>query len=226
MNEVVLEQEKPFVSGHVRKSLGCWVFLFALVGLLGGIVQHYSCFSTGGKFLLHTEETGVISGKFGDIEYQRLLIRNRYPFELTMTVRLCQMDSDTASTRFYVLDQRSWSFMGTRSLYSGSFETRANIVTSGDGRFQITDRSAKPEELINVPISDAQTLEENLGLIDARLHASLVSDLRKGKLSGISNIKEDRLTYGKEIIWNCSLPGEHPDKVLVVTLRPRANYGR
>jgi len=217
---VAVEQDKSASSGFRRKFLCGFLFLFVLVCVLAVIVRHYSRFSTGGKFLIKTEDSGVISGSQEEIEYQRLLIRNRYPFELTVAVQLCRMEGDMASPRFSIINKQHCSFTGTRSLYSGSFETRVNIVTSDTGRFYVTDRSGKPEELLNLRKATERMFEE----VDAKLHASLANKVCEGQLAGVATIREDQMTKnGKEIIKFCSLPGDHPDKILVITLIPRIN---
>jgi len=223
-NEVVVEQKKPIASGGRRQFFRGCLFLFVLVILLGGIVWHFSRFSTGGQFLVKTEDSGMISDHQEEMEYLRLLFRNRYPFELSVTVQLCRMDGDTASPRFAVIDKRSWSFTGARSLYSGSFEARVNIVTSGDGRFHVTDRSGKPEDLLNMPADLVS--EQSLVEVDAKLRVALTGKVREGRLTGVGTIREDQMTYGEAITKYCSLPGGHPDKILVITLTPKANYGR
>jgi len=226
--KAVLEQDMPASSDGRRHFLRDFLFLFILVCFLGGIVRHYSRFSTDGKFLLQTEDSGIISDISDhqeEIEFQRLLIRNRYPFELTVTIRLCHMEGDMASPRFSIIERQHCSFTGVRSLYSGSFETRITIVASGDGRFYVTDRSGKPEELLNMAAD--RTSEQNIEEVDVKLRASLTNQVREGQLPGISTIREDQMTnHGKEIIKYCSLPGEHPDKILVITLTPKVNDGR
>jgi hypothetical protein len=221
-SETVMEQAKPLSAGRRREFLTGFLFLFVLVCLLGGIVSHYSRYSTDRKFVLRTEESGVVSDDDVQIAYQRLLVRNRYPFELTITAQFCRMDSNTASPRFSMFDKRSRSFTGTRSLFTGTFEARVNIVVSGDGRFCITDSSGQPEELLN----SVTSTEQNIEVIDAKLRAALAKKVCEGQLTGLSHFREDQKTYGKEITWICSLPGDPPDKVLVITLRPKANYER
>ena len=205
------------------KFLRNFLFLFVLVMMLGGIVWHYSRFSTGRKFLLETIDAGIISDHQEEMEYVRLLVRNRYPFELSVTVRLCSMDGDTTAPRFSIIDKQHYSFTGTRSLYSGTYETRVSIVASGEGRFYVVDRSDKPGELFDLLTNSSQNREE----VDEELRTTLTGKVREGQLSGVSTIREDQMTInGKEIIKYCSLPGEHPDKILVITLTPRAKYGR
>ena len=228
-DETILEQDNPTFVGRRRSFLRVFrgfLFLFVLVCLLYGVVWHYSRFSTGGKFLLKTEDSGVLSDRQEEREYQRLLLRNRFPFDLTVTVQLCRKDGDPALPRFFVFDERQYRFTGTRSLYSGSYETRVSIVVSGDGRFHVTDRSGKPEDLLDMAALDAKPLEQNGGAVDARLHAALVKAMLENKLSRIGNIREDQLTYGKAVTRYCSLPGGPPDTFLVLTLTPKANYRR
>jgi len=223
--ETAIAPEKSTCSGGRRKFIRDFLFLFVLVCLLGVVVWHYSRFSVGGKFHQKTEDSGVISGTQGEIEYQRLLVRNRYPFELTVTVHLLRMDmnDDTASPRVFILDKRQYSFTGTRSLYSGTFETRVTIVTSGDGRFHVTDRSGKPDELLNM-LKNLKT-DRSIEEVDAELRASLVNKMREGQLTGIGTIQEDQRAYSKAITKYCSLSCEHPDKILMITMTPRRITG-
>jgi hypothetical protein len=223
--ETDMEQENPPSAGRHRKFLAGFLFLFVLVCLLGGIVSHYSRYSTDGKFALLTEESGMVSDNEVQIEYQRMLVRNRYPFELTMTAQLCSVDNNAETPRFSVLDKRSWNFTGTRSLYTGTYETRVNIVVSADGQFHVTDSSDKPEVLFN-SLTTKVVKWEDFGVIDGELRTTLTQKVREDQLAGVSQIREDQKTYGKEIIWVCSLPGEHPDQVLAITLRLKANYGQ
>jgi len=220
---VVIELDKPTFSGNRRQLFRGFLLLFVLVCLLGVIVRHYSRFSTGGKFLVQTVDSGVISDHQEEMEYQRLLIRNRYPFELTVTVRLCRLEGDRDSPRFFHIDKHQCHFTGARSLYSGSCETRVNIVTSSDGRFYVTDRSGKPEELLNLQ----KNADCSFDTVDAKLRASLTDKVRERQLVGVSAIREDQMTNnGKEITRFCSMPGEFSNKILVITLTPKANYGR
>ncbi|MCL2117432.1 MAG: hypothetical protein FWH27_03285 [Planctomycetaceae bacterium] len=228
-NADTIEQKKPSV-GRGRKISCNILFLLLLVLLLGGIVSHYSRFSTYGEFVLLTEESDTVSTDEEVMEYQRLLVRNRFPFVLTIAVRLCRVEDGETSQRFSVLDTQYYSFVGTRSWYSGAFEARIHFVVSDTGRFTVTDRSGTPLEQLLTPFPNADAKDRDLWsettVLPSLLANQLVKELRKGKLPGISEIKEDRKIRTKEPIWCCSLPDDHDGKVLVITMSPRANYGR
>ena len=216
---------KP-VSGRCnRKVFRSILFLLVLIILLGGIIWHYSRFPAHGKFVFLTEASNIISVDDGEIEYKRLLVRNRYPFVLTITARLCRVDGDPAFPRLTVLDTRYYSYTGGRSWYSGAFESHVTFVTSEDGRFTVTDRSGTPLELLNMPTPNSDTTERNLWIEKASLLKQLASDLRNGELPSLHETHEDsKENYGEPKFY--SLPGGRTDRVLVITLMPKANTGR
>jgi hypothetical protein len=75
--------------------------------------------------------------------------------------------------------------------------------------------------------TNADMLERNARsetVLPSALADPLAKKLREGKLPGISEIRKDGKSYGRDILWNCSLPGDYADKVLVITLSPLANY--
>ena len=212
----MIERKTNPSAGHWRNILGGFLFLLIHITILGGIVYHYSQFSfTSGKFILITEESGIVSGDQGDIEYERLLVRNRFPFVLTMTVRLCRNEGNAESLRFFVLEKRYYSFTGVRSLYSGTYETHINTVASGDGRFHVTDRAGVPQELLNMATYDADKSEQNLWLDETQLPKNF-----------LEATSEDKLKYRGSYYWLLPLPGDYSDMFLLCTLTPQANYGR
>lgn len=215
-DQTVIERGANSSAGYRRNILGGFLFLLILVILLGGIVYHYSRFSfTSGEFVLLMEESGTVSGDQGNIQYERFLVRNRFPFVLTMTVRLCCIESDATSPRFFVLEKRYYSLAGTRSLYSGTYETPIGIVTSRDGRFHVTDRTGTPQELLDIAASEADESEKDLWLDEKQLPKNIHKTLRDAKLR-----------HGKSYYWSCSLPGDSPDKILLFEITPLADYGR
>ena len=144
---------------------------------------------------------------------------------LTIISRLCRVEGDEVFPHLTALNTRYNSYVGARSWYSGVFETGVTLVATDDGRFCVTDQSGTPLELLDLPITDADTEERILWIDDAISLPRLYSDLREGKLPGLNGIhiyrEED---YGKPMFF--SLPGGRTDEVLVITLTPIANYGR
>ncbi|MCL2624271.1 MAG: hypothetical protein FWD31_11460 [Planctomycetaceae bacterium] len=224
--DTTVELEKPR-SGRVRKVLYRILFLLALNILLGAIVWHYSLFSTQREFVLLTTESNLVSVDGGEIEYQRLLVRNRYPFVLSVTTRLCRVGGDEKSPIFTILDTRYFAFQGVRSWYSGTMETHLTFVASDQGQLTVTDQSGAPTERLKMPSSDVDAADPDAWSGSTRLPGPLdnllAKTLREGSLPGISEIREDRKVNNRDILWYCSLPGDDDDKVLVITLRLRTH---
>lgn len=217
-------QKKP-LADQGRRIVPGVLFLLVLIMLLGVVVWHYSRFAKYLEFDFLTEESKTVSVDDSEIAFQRLLVRNRFPFVLTITARLCRVEGDEVFPHLTAIDTRYYSYVGTRSWYSGLFETHVTFVASGDGRFCVTDQSGTPLELLELPIKDADTDEKILWIDDPSPLTRLVSDLREGKLSGLSEVHEYRQEdFGKPMF--ISLPGGSTDNVLMITLTPRANYGR
>ena len=228
-NVSVNKQRKPFsVCGW---QITCNIlFLLVQVMFLGGIVWHYSRFSSHGESVLLTEVVGTFSNDDEIIESQRLMVRNRFPFVLMVTVWLCRIEGDATTPHFTVLKSQYSSFTGVRSWYSGTFETRVNFVASDNGQFTVTDQPGTPQKLLKSSVSDDDLPERDdwndVTGLPPTLVDWLTKKLRKGPLPRISEIREDRKSSGKDIIWNCFLPGDSTDKVLVITMTPCVNYGR
>ncbi len=220
---------KPWSVGRFFRGL---LLLAAILLLFGGVIYHYSIFSFSyGEFVLITEQNETVSAGNEEYDYQRLLVRNRFPFVLTMTARLCRIEGTEQPPRFSVLDTQYYSFNGIRSWYTGTFESRLNIVTSDAGRFVVTDRPGKPPELMSSSTkknntSDYVSVDEppTEATLPPQLAKSLAKAIREGQLTRVCDIREDRKPGGREVTWFCTLPGDHPDEVLVLTLTPRANY--
>jgi len=219
-DEIVIVQ-----GNNIRRIVSGILFLLVLIIVLGAIIRHYSRFSTHGAFVVLTEDSGFVdSVDAGEIEYKRLLVRNRYPFVLTITARLCRVEGDEDFPRLTALDTRYLSYAGVRSWYSGSFEKHITLVAAADdGRFTVTDSSGTPPELLNMPILNADTEERSFWFDKSNLAATLIRDLREGKLPGISEIPEyRRKDFDKPLFY--SVPGGRSDRVLVITFTPIANY--
>lgn len=202
--------------------------------VFSAIVHHYSQFNSGRSFVLSTEEIDsvVVDGKQAD--YQRFLVRNRYPFVLTATARLCRIEGDGKSPQFSVLETRRETFVGKRSWYSGAYETRFTIAASNDGRFAMIDQTGTPREWFAATKPDSDMADTDAlpssPVLPTEIAKSLADAIRKEQLTEIREIDEGRkLRNKKSSHWFFTLPGDdssgdNADEVLVITLIPVANY--
>ena len=208
--------------------------MLILLLVFGGIVYHYSQFGSGRQFVLASEEAGAISLSQCQGEYQNLSVRNRYPFVLVAATYLCRVEGDATSPRFLVLDSRSNAFEGKRSLYSGAFESHLTFAVSEEGFFVVTDQPGEPQELLEKSIAAIDSSNDILPHVDPlslraalppNIASLLTQAMQKKSLSGVSQIAVNSPAHhGKMLNWFCTLPGDHSDMVLVISITPVANY--
>ena len=212
-----------------KKTVSGVCFLLLIIVVLGGIIKHYSKYESGASFVLLTEKADSLSSTEFEIDCQRLLVRNRYPFVLALTVRLCKVENDAQQPEYAVLTKSQYTFSGKRSWYSGTYQTAFTVAASNEGRFLMTDFPLSQENLMNDFFADKNLPDEEKFFPSENLPkeagASLIKAIKEGNLSRLSEISEDRkIRNGQDNHWFCALPGGNADKVLVITLTPLANY--
>jgi len=227
--EIVPEKtEKNIVRQRIKTIFGVCFLLLILVVFIR-IIKHYSQFESGRNFVLLNQQTDSFTSDGIEIDYQRLLVRNRYPFVLMLTVRLCKVESDAQQPKYTVLAKSQYTFSGKYSWYSGTYQAAFTMAASSEGRFYMTDFPFPPEDLtielgIDTGWSDEDVFfpPENL---PQKIVPSLTKAVKEGKLFRLSEISEDRkIPNRRDSHWFCALPGDNADKVLVITLTPLANY--
>ena len=220
--------EKNIVRRGIKTVLGV-CFLFLILVVFGGLIKHYSRFESGRDFVLLTQEADSLTLDEIDLDYQRLLVRNRYPFVLMLTVRLCKVGNDAQQPEYVVFEKSQETFSGKHSWYSGTYQTAFTVAASNEGRFFMTDFPLSPEDLkIELDTDMALFGEEDLlppGNLPQKIVPLLTKAIKEGNLSRLNEISEDRkIRSGRDNHWFCTLPGDNADKVLVITLTPLANY--
>ena len=214
------------------KIMTIWgiLFLLILIVIFGKIVYHFSQFESGSRFVLHVEETDTISTDGGEFEYQRLLVRNRYPFVLMLTTRLCRIENDGKQPKFFVIREQQETLTGQRSWYSGTYELTFSIAASNDGRFCVSSATLASEDLMDGPLPQNTDFSDDEsfhlpGVLPEELVSSLTKAFKEEKFSRLNEVSDaPKIRHTKDKYLFFALPGDHADKVLVVTLLPLANY--
>ena len=220
--------EKNIVRQRIKMVFGV-CFLLLIIVTFARIIKHYSRFESGTNFVLQTEKADSLTFSKGKLDYQRLLVRNRYPFVLMLTVRLCKVNNNAQQPEYTVLEKSQDTFSGKHSWYSGTYQTTFTVAVSSEGRFFMTDFPLSPEYLMNDLAADADLSDEDIFFppenLSKKITPLLTKAVKEGKLSRLSEISEDRkIRNGRDNHWFCALPGDNADKVLVITLTPLANY--
>ena len=220
--------EKNIVRQRIKTVFGV-CFLLLIIVAFGGIIKHYSRFESGRNFVLLTQQADSFTSDKVELDYQRLLVRNRYPFVLMLTMRLCKVENDAQQMEYTVLAKSQYTFSGKHSWYSGTYQTAFTVTASNEGRFLMTGFPLSPEDLMNdlavdTDLSDGEVFFPSKNL-SKKIVPSLTKAIKEGNLSRLGEISEDReIRNGQDNSWFCALPGDNADKVLVITLTPLANY--
>ena len=226
---VTPEKTEKNIARQITKTVfGVCVLLLILV-FFARVIKHYSQFESGRDFVLLTQQADSFTSDNAELDYQRLLVRNRYPFVLMLTVRLCKVNNNAQQPEYTVLEKSQYTFSGKHSLYSGTYQTAFTVAASNEGRFLVTDFPLSPEDLINDLSADKDLSDEDVFFppenLSKKIIPLLTQAVKEGKLSRLSEISEDRkISNGRDNHWFCALPGDNADKVLVITLTPLANY--